>query len=146
MWPEIVSNLEKFSSAVLTGTDTEGYPFSIRCFPEVDHADQILRIRPPDDAPIQPGPAGLLCHFHDEGLWNLKSFLVRGSLEQNDGDWIFRPQKFIPGVGMGGLIGDMKAMWKTRGIVNRYLEKHGLPRPKVPWDEIKALRAEAKKS
>ena len=146
MWPEIVSNLAKFSSAVLTGTDADGYPFSIRCHPEVDQASQVLRIRLSGDVPIQPGPAGLMCHSHDELLWNLKSFLVRGRLEQDDRGWVFRPQKFIPGGGMGGPIGDMKAMWKTRGVANRYLEKHGLPRPKVPWDEIKALRAEAKKT
>jgi len=145
MWPEIVSNLAKFPSAVLSGTDAQGYPFSIRCIPEVDQARQVLRISLSGDVPIQPGAAGLLCHSHDELLWNLKSFLVRGRLEQDDRGWVFRPEKFIPGGGMQGPLGDMKAMIRTRGIANRYLKKRRLPRPKVPWDEIKALRAEAKR-
>ena len=146
MWSEIVSNLAKFSSAVLSGTDAQGYPFSIRCTPEVDQAGQVLRLNLSASVPIQPGPASLLCHSHDELLWKLKSFLVRGRLEQDDRGWVLRPEKFIPGGGVGGPLGEMQAMIRTRAIANRYLEKRGLPRPKVPWDEIKALRAEAKKS
>lgn len=146
MWNEIVSNLQKFSSVVLTGTDAKGYPFSVRCNPEVDQARQVLRIGLSNDIPIQPGAAGLMCHSHDEFLWKLKAFLVRGNLEQDDQGWVFRPQKFIPGGGIGSPVGDMKAMFKTREAANRYLQKRELPRPSVPWSDIKALRKEAKKS
>jgi len=146
MWNEIVSNLPKFSSVVLTGMDAKGYPFSVRCNPEVDHARQVLHIGLSKDIPIHPGTAGLLCHSHDEFLWKLNAFLVRGNLEHDDQGWVFRPQKFIPGIGIGGLVGDMKAQYKTREAVNRYLQKRGLPRPRVPWGDIKALWKEAKKN
>lgn len=146
MWHEIVSNLPKFSSAVLTGTDADGYPFSIRCKPEVDQARQVVRIELSDEVPIQPGPTSLLCHSHDELLWDLKAFLVRGRLEQDENGWILWPEKYIPGGGIEGPVANMRSLFKTRAAANRYLEKRGLSRPSVPWEDIKALRKEAKKS
>lgn len=87
MWGEIVNHLPSFESAVLTGLDGEGYPYSVRCRPYTDPVRRVLRMRLPDGTPVQPGPASLLCHKHDESMWNLKSFLVRGELSR------------VPGVG-----------------------------------------------
>jgi hypothetical protein len=103
MWPEIREHLYQFDSAVLTGLDAGGYPFSVRCRPYPDKSGaEVLRVALPADTPIRPGPASLLCHRHDENLWNLKSFLVRGSLGHDVGGWNFEPIRFFPGVGIGG--------------------------------------------
>jgi hypothetical protein len=145
MWDRLVKYLATFSSAVITGMDAEGYPFSVRCTPRIDHAQQVLRIEIPADVPIQRGPAGLLCHSHDEWLWSLKSFLVRGALEQVGNEWTFHPRQLIPGGGVAGPLGDMRALLHARRIARRYLEKRGLPRPAIPWGAIKALREECRK-
>lgn len=144
MWDNIVKHLADFQSAVLTVTDSTGYPFSIRCKPKLDIDMQVLRVQVPEAIGIQPGPAGLLCHKHDEWLWNLKSFIVRGALERDDQGWVFRPRQFIPGVGIGGLIQMVKFLRSGRRTTKRYLEKRDLLRPSIPWDKIHAFRAELK--
>jgi hypothetical protein len=146
MWDEIVKHLVDFSSAVLTGVDEAGYPFSIRCKPEPDVAEQVLHVQVPEYTNIQPGSAGLLCHKHDEQLWNLKNFMLRGSLESSVHGWIFRPQRFIPGAGIGGLLGMVRFLRSGRRIAKRYLDKRGLEHPVIPWDRVHALWAEVKKS
>lgn len=146
MWDEIVEHLADFSSALLTCVDEAGYPFSVRCRPEPDVDEQVLRVQVPEYTNIQPGPAGLLCHKHDEQLWNLKSFILCGSLERGTHGWIFRPQRFTPGAGIGGLIGMVRFLRSGRRIAKRYLDKRGLERPSIPWDRVHALWAEVKTS
>ena len=86
MWAEIIRHLYEFESAVLSGLDEEGYPFSGRCRPYPDTSGaEVLKIWLPPGTPVRPGPSSLLCHSHDENLWNLKSFLVRGTLAREDG-------------------------------------------------------------
>lgn len=143
MWPKLVKNLALFSSAVLTGRDADGYPYSLRCIPQPDQAQHVLRLTLPADATLQTGPAGLLCHSHDEQLWDLKSFLVQGQLERVADGWVFRPQKFTPSAGLNGPFGELITLVKARRVAQRYLEKRRLPRPSVPWEAIKALRKQA---
>jgi hypothetical protein len=120
MWREIEKHLPEFPSAVITGVDPAGFPVSARCRPQVDAAERVLRVQLPPGTGLQPGPAGLLCHTHDERLWNLKSFLVRGVLERD---------------ALG---------WRLRRNAQRYLEQRGWPRPRVPWGELKAFVDELK--
>jgi len=145
MWDEIVRHLSDFPTAVLTGVDDAGYPFSLRCSPEPDDSTQTLRFRLPEGAGIGIGPASLLCHSHDEQLWNLKSFFLRGELERDAGGWIFRPDRFVPGAGIGGLIGLLRFVRAGRARTKRYLEKRGLARPAVPWDRIHAVWKDVKR-
>lgn len=145
MWDKLVKGLAMFSSAVVTGVDANGYPFSFRCVPQIDEAEQVLRIHLPASVRIQPGRAGLMCHSHDEQMWNLKNFVVHGDLEFQADGWVFRPRRFIPGGGVGGPLSDMKMMLNASRSAKRYLAKRGLPRPTIPWDAIKTLRAESKK-
>jgi hypothetical protein len=145
MWADIVKHLATFDSAVLTAQDAQGYPFSVRCRPQVDSGQQLLRLSLAAGLPIQAGPAGLLCHYHDEQLWNLRSFVVRGQLEREGEGWLFRPVQFIPGAGIGGFIGQMRFALKASRTANAYLQKRGLARPSIPWDEVKALHEQAKK-
>ncbi len=144
MWRELVKNLGTFTSAVVTGVDSSGYPYSVRCTPQIDHARQCLRVQLPPDAAIQPGPAGLLCHSHDEWLWNLRSFNALGRLALETDGWVFYPTKYIPGQGTSGLFGTMQTLFKSRRTAKQYLAKRNLQRPKVPWHDLKALRKQAK--
>ncbi|HMV49623.1 MAG TPA: hypothetical protein PLD20_06325 [Blastocatellia bacterium] len=144
MWNKLIKELAMFSSAVVTGVDANGYPFSFRCVPLIDDAEQVLRIQLPVGIQIQSGRAGLLCHSHDEQLWNLKNFVVHGELEIQPGGCVFRPQRFIPGSGTGGALGDVKMMLNAGRSAKRYLTKRVLPRPTIPWDAIKTLREESK--
>jgi hypothetical protein len=141
MWDDIMKHLPDFDSAVLTGVDAEGFPFSVRCWPYPDAAaEDVLRVQLPADTPIQPGPASLLCHKHDENLWNLKSFLVRGALSTDERGWCFEPLRFIPGAGIGGLPAMARFFIGSRRNARRYLKKRGLARPRIPWDEINAVK------
>lgn len=144
MWDDIVKHLPDFPSAVLSGVDAAGYPFSLRCNPEPDAAGQVLHVQVPEYVDVQPGPASLLCHKHDEQLWNLKSFVVRGSLEQDTQGWILRPRQFIPGAAIGGLWGFVQFVRAGRRTAGRYLDKRGLAWPSIAWDEVHALWAEVK--
>lgn len=143
MWAEIVKEMADFESAVLAGVDDSGYPYSIRCKPEPDAGEQVLRMRLPDSARLQSGPAALLYHRHDESLWNLKSFISRGTLERDPRGWLFRPQQFTPGAGIGGPMGMVKFVQDGRRSTRQYLEKRRLSRPAIAWDSIHALWAEA---
>ncbi|HEY7349913.1 MAG TPA: hypothetical protein VH599_16465 [Ktedonobacterales bacterium] len=137
MWNEIAKYLPQFPSAVLTSVDADGYPLSVRCKPQLDAAAQVVRLRAPADLGIQPGPAALLCHSHDEHLWSLKGFAVRGTLEREGDDWMLRPAHFLPGTGLGSLL---PAILGAQRKARRYLKKRSLPRPSVPWDKLKALK------
>jgi hypothetical protein len=141
MRAEITRHLYEFESAVLSGLDEEGYPFSVRCRPYPDTTGaEALKIWLPPGTPIRPGPASLLCHSHDENLWNLKSFLVRGVLGKDAGGWSFEPGRFIPGLGIGGLPAMIRFFFSSRRKASRYLRERNLARPSIPWDEINAAK------
>jgi hypothetical protein len=145
MWDRIARSLAGFQNAVLTGIDPDGYPISLRCVPQIDPDRQVLHVQIPLGTAVQPGPADLLCHSHNERLWNFRSFVVHGRLEQESQGWVFHPRHFIPGNGFGGLMSQLKMLLKARRAARRYLEKRGLPRPKIPWASIQALQAEARR-
>lgn len=136
MWNQIERHLPEFNSAVLSAVDAAGRPASFRCRPTLDAKRQVLWIpAPPQDLALRPGPACLLCHRHDERLWNLKSFVARGQLAPERDGWTFTPEKFIPGMGIGGLWGYVRFVLTGRRTTRRYLAARGLPRPQVPWDD-----------
>ena len=140
MWDNIVKYLADFSNAVLTVIDVEGYPFSIRCTPEPDNSTQVLRLDVPTNSSIKNGPASLLFHKHDELLWNLKSFLICGTLERDENGLKMIPTRFIPGMGIGNFFRSTFQMIRGgRRSAKRYLEKRGLQRPKIPWKDIQDL-------
>lgn len=145
MWADIRRHLRGFSSPILTGLDSDGYPFSIRCAPQLDEAQQALRVSLPASTRIRPGPASLLCHGHNQLLWNLRSFMVRGTLEPTGGEtWLFRPSRFVPGLGVGGLAGMVRFAIAKRRTARRYLERRGLARPTIDWGQLKAVQARAR--
>jgi hypothetical protein len=142
MWPELVRRLPRFSSAVLTGLDASGHPVSVRCHPTPDQQAQVLRVAVPDGLGLAPGPAGLLCHQHDEHLWRLNSFLVRGELGRDDRGWVFRPRQLVRGMSPTP-VGNLRLMRNGRRTAKRYLAVRGLPRPTIPWEHYARLKDEA---
>jgi hypothetical protein len=143
MWDEIEKYLPQFESAVLNARDGEGYPYSVRCRPEQDRPAGVLRVDLAEETNAQPGPASLLCHSHDDKLWNQKIFLLRGTLEESDDGYVFRPEKFVPSIGTGGPLGVVRMLLGVRKASAAYLKRRGLPRPRIPWAEIQALKEES---
>lgn len=142
MWPRIAQTVAKFQSVVVTGLDADGYPYSVRCQPKLLEAEQVIAFDLPDHPGIQPGPASLMGHTHDEQLWSLSSFLVRGALERRGAGWVLRPKQFTPGASQNPL--DMvRLLVNCRRTAANYLKKRQLPRPQVNWHQIDALWAEA---
>ena len=144
MWAEIRRYLRRYPSAVLSGRDSTGRPYSLRCEPVLDDATHVLRIASPPGGELANGPATILCHSHNLFLWNLHSFLVRGTIELADGTWLFRPARFVPGIGVGGLPGMIRFATSKRRAAKHYLDRRGLTRPRVPWAELRAIQAETK--
>jgi len=136
MWNEIARYLPEFSSGVLTAYDLTGMPSSQRVQPRMDNSTQVLRFAVSPGPAIQPGKACLLCHRHDEKLWNLKSFVVQGELAQDGAGWLLRPEHFIPGMGIGGLNSYLRFVRSGRKNTAEYLNRHNMPRPKVNWQMV----------
>jgi len=143
MWDEIEKYLPMFDSAVLSVTDPAGYPYSIRCHPVPDRTAGTLRLDIEEGAPVRIGQASILCHSHDQNTWNQKIFVLRGDLEEAGGGWAFRPEKFVPSLGVGGPLGAMRALIEIRRNAAGYLKRRGLPRPRITWREIEAVKDRA---
>ena len=139
MWQEIVKHQPKFSSAVLTVVDAAGYPLSIRCKPELDSGRRVIQLAFADGMGVEPGSAGLLFHQHDDQMWNIRSFLLRGKLEREARGWVFRPQRYTPGLGIGGPLSMIRLVRAGRRTAQTCLRDRGLARPDIEWDEIRAL-------
>ena len=140
MWSDVVSGLETVPDAVLTGVDASGYPAGVRCSPRPDHVHQQLRCVRPPGVDLVDGPASLLGHSHDELLWNLRSFLVRGTVRTVGSEWIFSPAAVVPGLGMAGPVGEFRSFIAARRRAGRFLSRRGLDRPAVPWRQIRQDR------
>ena len=143
MWAEIEKYLPMFESAVLNVRDSEGYPYSVRCRAEQDRSAGVLRLDLAAGAAIRLGLGSLLFHSHDEELWNQKVFILRGRLQGEPGEWVFRPEKFIPSLGTVGIRGTARFLFDVRKSTAAYLKKRNLPRPRIPWEEIEAIKDQA---
>lgn len=135
--------LPTFPSAVLTVPDPSGYPYSLRCQTrENGHGAICLAL--PEWVDFAPAPASLLCHRHDERLWNLRSFVLRGSLERDAKGWLLKPREFVPGMGVDGILGWLRFIRDARLRTIRYLRRHNQAWPSVDWKEIEELLTQAR--
>jgi hypothetical protein len=105
-----------------------------------DGATGELPVSLPDAVDGAEGPANLLCHSHDEKLWNLQLITVKGIFEKRDGAWLFRSESFVP----PSKLAILDFVRNARRSAHRYLGKRGLPRPDVNWDSIKGIQRRAK--
>ncbi len=143
MWDKIYDALELHHDAVLTGYDEHGFPFSIRCMPVVDRQNRRLNVDVPESSEIQPGKASILMHSHDENLWNLVQFLIRGTLVKTSEGHYFVPASINGSPHPAGGMDAIKSLRAIRRRGNSYLERHSIQRPTVPWDDIKQLQGRA---
>jgi hypothetical protein len=139
VWTDLCKALALFPTVVLTWLDEAGYPVSVRLAIEPVDGQQVLRFDAPEGLELRAGPASVMSHSHDEQTWKLKSFMARGRLELLDQAWVFRPLSFIPGAGVGSPLDQLRAALRLRPTAKRYLAKHGIARPAIPWQKIKTL-------
>lgn len=140
MWDELARDLARFPDAVLTGLDALGRPTSVRAVPRLDAAGRVVRFARAPGVGLVDGPASVLCHSHDAQLWNLRSFVARGTVAAAGDDWVFTPTAHVAGTGLSGPLGDLRAFVAARGRAGRYLARRGEPRPVVPWSRFRQLR------
>jgi hypothetical protein len=143
MWDEILDGLEQHETALLTGFDEDGFPFSIRCQPTAERKNRRLLIDIPDSARIQPGKASVLMHSHNEELWDLIQFLIRGTLVKTDEGHYFVPASVSGSPRKAGALDAIKTLRAIRRRGNAYLNNRNLPRPEVPWDDIQRFQQRA---
>jgi len=135
IWDDIIKLMADYDETIITGVDGNGYPVSVRCKPQLDHDARIVRCEIPDNLGLQAGQASLMCHKHDEWLFNMTSFGVRGTIERDEDGWLLRPKRVLPGAGLAPTDLLNLVMNGRRGA-KKYLDKRGLLRPKIPWKEI----------
>ncbi|MFE9598479.1 pyridoxamine 5'-phosphate oxidase family protein [Streptomyces hokutonensis] len=137
------AQLARFSSAVLAARDASGAPVLARTRPVPAEAGFAVEV--PADCAATEGPASLLVHRHDEQLNNMHNALVRGTLKADGDGWLLVPAKVVEPMGTGRPTDAFRVLRDTRRATARYLERRGLTRPRVRWDEFKALAVSAKR-
>jgi len=120
MSAEAAKWISKFSEGVVTALDSAGYPVSVRQTSlAYDAATGTIPVTIPEALDAVEGPASLLCHFHDEQLWNLSAIQLRGRVEKRSGQWVFVTTAFTP-----------PSMWQmvknVRASTKKYLADRGL--------------------
>jgi hypothetical protein len=143
MWDEILDGLEAHDSAVLTGYDEQGFPFSVRCIPEADRRNRRLKVEIPRSAEIQPGKASILMHSHNEELWDLVQFLIRGTLVKTTEGHYFVPASTSGSPKKASGMDAIKSLRTIRRRGNAYLKHRDLGRPTIPWDDVHRLQQRA---
>lgn len=138
MWAKAAKAVAGFPEGVITTFDGQGMPISVRQLAlPYDASSGRMSITIPDALHAVPGAACLLCHFHDDAMWNMRAIQLKGRVEREDNSWLFITTAFTPP--------SMIAM--IRGIhrsANQYLAKRNLPRPVVAFDAIDRLWQQAK--
>lgn len=141
MWREIERRTRRFPSAVLTTVGPDGYPVSVKVRVRRDPRRQAFLIEVPAGTASYPGPAGLLFHRHAWRLSALWGYLIRGRLERTEG-WIFIPERWVPEFAP---IANLRNPIRYRRRAAAYLRARGLPRPSIPWNEVKTIKASARR-
>jgi hypothetical protein len=106
LWSERWSLMaNRYTSAILTIQDPEGFPFSYRCRPHFDSANRTIIIEqfPALPAFIANLPASteatILYHRYGESMkqTTMAQFQLRGTLKLNDSELVFMPHGFVSG-------------------------------------------------
>jgi hypothetical protein len=142
MWRSLTRLLAQYNSAVVTLVGADGYPVSFRCRPTVDLVDRVLLIDPPASAPVQAGRVGMLCHSHNERLWKLRSFHVRGALVPRGDRWALVPERLTLGMGHGGPRAQIRLVRTGKRTAAAYLERRGWEAPPIDWHRFDDIKRE----
>ncbi|MEV3900747.1 hypothetical protein AB0K11_00330 [Mycobacterium sp. NPDC050551] len=137
MWSEAAKALRRYDEAVLTAIDTQGYPFSVRVrTADYDPTTGVLTAELPTALAPAAGPANLLCHFHDDKMWNIRTLHVRGRLERRDDAWDFVSTAFTA----PSRLAPLAMIRNANASARRYLARRGLDRPAVDWAAVKEMQ------
>ncbi|MFB9593619.1 MULTISPECIES: pyridoxamine 5'-phosphate oxidase family protein [Streptomyces] len=131
------AQLAGLPTAVLAARDASGAPVLARTRPRPTAAGYLVEV--PRDCPVEPGPASLLVHRHDERLDHMYNALVRGDLRQTAAGWVMVPSSVVEPMGSGRASDALRVLRRTWRSTDRYLARRGLRRPKVQWDRFRAL-------
>lgn len=133
--------LAAFPSAVLGARDPSGAPLLMRTRTTATPDGHTVDI--PEGHLVAPGPASLLVHRHDDRLAGLRNALVRGELHADGGRWLLTPAKVVEPAGSGRPRDMIATLRDARRATRSYLDRRGLPRPRIQWAELKALAVAA---
>ncbi|MGI5456906.1 pyridoxamine 5'-phosphate oxidase family protein [Streptomyces sp. CA-249302] len=131
------AQLAPYPDAVLAARDKTGAPVLARTRPVATDAGFAVAV--PGDCAVTAGPASLLVHRHDERLNNMRNTLVRGELREAGDGWLLVPGTVVEPMGSGRPSDAVRVLRRTSRATARYLERQGLPRPRVRWAEFRAL-------
>jgi len=132
--------LGRFPTAVLGAVDAAGAPLLMRT--TVTPVAEGFEVRAEPNAAVVAGPASLLVHEHDAKLSAAYTALVRGRLsELGGGRWLLVPDRVVEPIGTGRQRDAVRVSREARRATNRYLDRRGLERPRVPWGEYRKLAA-----
>lgn len=136
--------LGRFRSAVLAWPAADEPPVlrRVSLVPEAD--ERCLRVESLGGELPGDGPASLLLHSHDEDLADLRLAACVGRVEeagqQRTTHVRFRPERVVPVPGDGTTpLAMLRTVRTLRRTARRYLERRGLGRPAVAWEEFAAL-------
>lgn len=138
---QAAGRLPGYRSGVLAAFDNAGHPILQRVRPAADNAVFVMDL--PDGVQVQPGPASVLFHRHDDQLDSQDSFVVAGDLQQRDGRWTLAAERFIPGPAGGGPLALIRTVRGLNSTAKRYLARRGRPRPAIEWAAIDELWRQA---
>ena len=83
---------------------------------------------------VTAGPANLLCHYHDEELWNLTAIQIKGRLERLWGSSVFVSISVMPPARR-----QIRPLWRfakrARASAKNYLDKvqTRTPQQSIGW-------------
>ncbi|MFF3417351.1 pyridoxamine 5'-phosphate oxidase family protein [Streptomyces sp. NPDC002698] len=135
--------LARYPTAVLAARDATGAPVLARTRPVPSDGGFVVDV--PADCAAVPGPASLLVHRHDERLNNMHNALVRGELRAADGGLLLVPAGVVEPMGSGRASEAVSVLRTTRRATARYLRQRGLDRPRVRWQDFRALARQARR-
>jgi len=132
-WAEAAKCLAKYPDVVVTACDVDGYPISVRqATSAYDAVTGEMPVPLAEALRPAPGPAGLLCHSHNEKLWNQTTLTVKGRLERREDNWVFVGTAFTP----PSLLAIPQMIKRARASTNRYIANRKLEAPQINWAAI----------
>lgn len=138
---QAVHRMSGHHSAVLVALDGGGSPWLLRVRPQPDESVGSFLLDVPADERLVPGPASLLCHSHDEKLWNLRSFVVTGQVGRQGDRWRFTCDRFVAGAD-GNPLHAVKMLRTCQRTARGYLQRRTDQPPDVSWPEFNAVKDE----
>jgi len=138
--PGAARRMRPFRSAVLAAVDDGGRPTLIRVIPELREGGLFLPT--PADQRLATGPASLLLHRHNDNVGAMRGLVLTGSIDARGDGFRFRADRLIDGQKRLDPVTATRVIRGLRSEARRYLGRRELARPRIPWDEFKAIKAE----